>query len=59
MCELPNNAIYKFEGVYKLQRLENDISLGADNIILRGCSLKNTEYVHGAVIFSGHETKLM
>jgi magnesium-transporting ATPase (P-type) len=35
------------------------IPLGADNIILRGCSLRNTEHVYGIVIFSGHDTKIM
>jgi phospholipid-transporting ATPase len=57
-CEAPNNAIYKFEGQFKLDG--NDaIPLGADNIILRGCSLRNTEYVYGIVVFSGHDTKIM
>lgn len=25
---------------------------------LQGCSLRNTEYIVGAVIFTGHETKV-
>ena len=28
-----------------VQRLENELSLSADNVVLRGCSLKNTEYI--------------
>ena len=56
--EAPNNAIYKFEGQF-LQDGYDPIPLGADNIILRGCSLRNTEYVYGIVIFSGHDTKIM
>ena len=28
-------------------------------MILRGCNLRNTEYVYGVVIFSGHDTKIM
>jgi magnesium-transporting ATPase (P-type) len=41
--------------------LENEaaIPLGADNVILRGCMLRNTEYVYGIVVFSGHDTKIM
>ena len=35
------------------------ISLGADNMILRGCKLRNTEYVYGVTVFSGHDTKIM
>lgn len=57
-CEAPNNAIYKFEGQF-LQDGKDAIPLGSDNIILRGCSLRNTEYVYGVVIFSGHDTKIM
>jgi phospholipid-transporting ATPase len=33
--------------------------LSADNIVLRGCTLKNTDWVEGVVIFTGHDTKLM
>ncbi|KNC46549.1 uncharacterized protein AMSG_02984 [Thecamonas trahens ATCC 50062] len=27
--------------------------------MLRGCQLRNTEFVHGVVLYAGHETKLM
>jgi len=49
-CEKPNNAIYKFEGNIILDETEK-ISLGADNLLLRGSSLKNTEYVYGMCVF--------
>lgn len=62
-CEAPNNAIYKFEGQMIFQdenhRDEPEIPLGADNIILRGSSLRNTEFVYGIVVFTGHDTKIM
>ncbi|KAL4578301.1 hypothetical protein LXL04_014422 [Taraxacum kok-saghyz] len=29
------------------------------SICLKGCSLRNTEYIVGTVIFTGHETKVM
>lgn len=57
-CEAPNNAIYKFEGQFLLEG-RDAIPLGSDNIILRGCSLRNTEYVYGVIVFSGHDTKIM
>jgi len=57
-CEAPNNAIYKFEGQCIFEG-EPEIPLGADNIILRGSTLRNTEYVYGLVIFTGHDTKIM
>lgn len=33
--------------------------MGPDQILLRGCSLRNTEWVIGVTIFTGHETKIM
>ena len=30
-----------------------------DNFILRGCKLKNTDFVLGLVIYTGHNTKIM
>ena len=58
-CELPNNAIYKFEGNIEISTMPNRISLGADNMVLRGSSLRNTEYVYGIAVFTGHDTKVM
>ena len=29
------------------------------NLILRGCTLKNTEYCYGIVLYVGSETKIM
>jgi len=56
ICEAPNPAIYKFEGVIKLAG--RDISLGAENMVLRGMSLRNTEWIYGVTVFTGHETKI-
>jgi len=58
VCEKPNNAIYKFEG-YMQPFNKNKISLGADNMILRGCKLRNTEEVIGIAVFTGHDSKIM
>lgn len=59
LCERPNNAIYKFEGTAEFPNLSNKIPLNAENLLLRGSSLRNTEYVYGVCIFSGHDTKVM
>ncbi len=58
-CEKPNNAIYKFEGAAEFSGIKNKISLSIDNLLLRGSSLKNTEYIYGITIFQGHDTKVM
>jgi magnesium-transporting ATPase (P-type) len=56
---LPNNAIYKFEGNIELEGLSEKVSLGAENMVLRGSSLKNTEFIYGVAVFTGHDTKVM
>ena len=33
--------------------------VGVDQILLRGSNLRNTEYIYGLVVFTGHETKVM
>jgi phospholipid-transporting ATPase len=43
----------------KIQEVNEKLSLGADNLMLRGSSLKNTEYVYGIAVFTGHDTKIM
>eukprot|EP00958_Prasinococcus_capsulatus_P025253 scaffold4182_cov384-Prasinococcus_capsulatus_cf.AAC.5 len=56
-CELPNNSLYTFEG--KLQHKDETLSLGPISLALRGCSLRNTEYIIGGVVFTGHDSKVM
>lgn len=59
-CELPNEQIYKFEGniTYKSGQ-DGKTSLGVENMLWRGCSLKNTAYIYGLTVFTGHDTKVM
>ena len=35
------------------------VPLGPENVVLRGSSLKNTDYVVGIAVFTGHDTKVM
>jgi phospholipid-transporting ATPase len=58
-CELPNRNLYEFAGILKLNNVAFPIPLGSDQILLRGSQLKNTAWVYGLVIYTGHETKLM
>lgn len=30
-----------------------------DNLVLKGCTLKNTEYILGVAVYTGHSTKIM
>ncbi|KAJ8760979.1 hypothetical protein K2173_022017 [Erythroxylum novogranatense] len=56
-CEQPNNSLYTFTGNLIIDR--QTLPLSPNQLLLRGCSLRNTEYIVGAVIFTGHETKVM
>ena len=38
---------------------EEKLSLNAECVLLRGMSLRNTEYIYGVVVFTGHDTKVM
>ena len=60
VCEEPNDQIYKFEGAIQYQKGQSSkVSLGIENVVLRGCSLRNTEYIYGLTVFTGHDTKIM
>ncbi|KAH6801981.1 aminophospholipid ATPase 3 [Perilla frutescens var. frutescens] len=56
-CEQPNNSLYTFTGNLIIDK--QILPLSPNQLLLRGCSLRNTEYIVGAVIFTGHETKVM
>jgi phospholipid-transporting ATPase len=56
-CDDPNPMIYSFNGLFKYNN--NYMPLGHEQILLRGSSLKNTDWVVGIVIYTGHETKIM
>ncbi|XP_022781845.1 phospholipid-transporting ATPase ID-like [Stylophora pistillata] len=56
-CDPPNNRLEKLNG--RLMYDGNNYSLDNDNVILRGCVLRNTKWVYGVVIYAGHDTKLM
>ena len=56
-CEKANAAIYNFTGTMRAGG--NIWALNVDNLLLRGSSLKNTKWVYGIAVFTGHDTKIM
>ncbi|KAK1369102.1 Phospholipid-transporting ATPase [Heracleum sosnowskyi] len=56
-CEDPNPNLYTFEG--ELEYDKRTYTLNPIQILLRDSKLKNTSYVYGVVIFTGHDTKVM
>ncbi|KAH7905699.1 Ca-transporting ATPase [Hygrophoropsis aurantiaca] len=60
--EQPNNSLYTYEGTLDLLSsagVPRQVPLGPDQLLLRGAQLRNTPWVYGVVVFTGHETKLM
>uniref|UniRef100_A0A8C6TER1 Phospholipid-transporting ATPase n=1 Tax=Neogobius melanostomus TaxID=47308 RepID=A0A8C6TER1_9GOBI len=57
-CEKPNNDLNRFRG-YIIHRNGRRDALYKDNLLLRGCTIRNTEEAVGIVIYAGHETKAM
>ncbi|KAH7283900.1 hypothetical protein KP509_34G030000 [Ceratopteris richardii] len=56
-CEDPNANLYSFIGNLVYDNLVH--SLGPQQILLRDSKLRNTPFIYGVVIFSGHDTKVM
>jgi phospholipid-transporting ATPase len=59
-CMQPNEHIYEFDGVLQLKTpIEESIILDKNSFLLRGCSLKQTKYILGIVVYIGHNSKIM
>ncbi|MGH0160409.1 UNVERIFIED_CONTAM: hypothetical protein FKN15_039313 [Acipenser sinensis] len=57
-CEGPNGHLYDFTGTLRLDNY-SPAPLGPDLVLLRGAQLRNTQWVVGIVVYTGHDTKLM
>lgn len=56
-CNIPDDCLHHFAGTLTIQG--EDIAVDADNLVLRGCSLKNTQSFIGMAVYAGHDTKIM
>uniref|UniRef100_A0A3P8YCR5 Phospholipid-transporting ATPase n=1 Tax=Esox lucius TaxID=8010 RepID=A0A3P8YCR5_ESOLU len=57
-CENPNNDLSRFRG-YVEHPSKVRVGLHNNNLLLRSCTVRNTETVIGIVVYAGHETKAM
>ncbi|KAG2230112.1 hypothetical protein INT48_002466, partial [Thamnidium elegans] len=62
--EQPNNRLYNYDGVFSTSSMNEvgknrDYALDPNQLLLRGAQLRNTSWIYGIVVFTGHETKLM
>ncbi|TDG98557.1 hypothetical protein EPR50_G00201700 [Perca flavescens] len=57
-CENPNDDLGRFRG-YMEHPGGLRVGLHNNNLLLRSCTVRNTETVVGMVVYAGHETKAM
>uniref|UniRef100_A0A3Q2YBP1 Phospholipid-transporting ATPase n=1 Tax=Hippocampus comes TaxID=109280 RepID=A0A3Q2YBP1_HIPCM len=57
-CEGPNRHLYDFTGTLRLEN-QKAAPLGPDQVLLRGAQIRNTQWVVGIVVYTGHDSKLM
>ncbi|XP_061660313.1 phospholipid-transporting ATPase IH isoform X4 [Syngnathoides biaculeatus] len=59
-CEQPQPDLYKFVGRINIYMNNEPVArpLGSENLLLRGATLKNTEYIYAVAIYTGMETKM-
>ena len=60
-CDLPNPNLYQLNGKMKLKlnNEENIFPLEAKNLLLKGAKLRNTNWIIGVIIYTGHNCKLL
>ncbi|XP_023822032.1 probable phospholipid-transporting ATPase IH isoform X4 [Oryzias latipes] len=59
-CEQPQPDLYKFVGRINIYMDNEAVArpLGSENVLLRGATLKNTEFIYAVAIYTGMETKM-
>ncbi len=66
-CEPPNGNLVAFDGFIESSAATAAedatqravvVPLDRENVLLRGCVVRNTESVAGVVVYTGHETKV-
>ncbi|XP_068182021.1 phospholipid-transporting ATPase VB [Antennarius striatus] len=58
VCERPNNNLNHFK-CYVERPDKEKVGAGIESLLLRGCTVRNTDYAMGFVVYAGHETKSM
>lgn len=67
-CDAPNPNLYTFRGTIHYENYDANGSLvnademeaiSNESVLLRGCTLRNTKWAIGVVIYTGSETKIM
>lgn len=56
-CEDPNANLYSFIGSFEIR--DDQYPLTPQQLLLRDSKLRNTDYIYGVVVFTGHDTKVI
>lgn len=57
-CGVPDNHIHRFHGTL-ISEIRREMPVGKNNLLLRGCVIRNTDWVEGMVVYAGHDTKAL
>uniref|UniRef100_A0AAV2MJC0 Phospholipid-transporting ATPase n=1 Tax=Knipowitschia caucasica TaxID=637954 RepID=A0AAV2MJC0_KNICA len=58
VCEKPNDNLNHFKCY--VEKLDKEkVGAGISNLLLRGCTMRNTDFAIGFVVYAGRETKAM
>ena len=60
-CDMPNPSLYMLNGKANmhLNGKNNEFPLDGKNLLLKGAKLRNTEWIVGIIIYTGHSCKIM
>ena len=60
-CDMPNPSLYMLNGKANvhLNGKYNEFPLDGKNLLLKGAKLRNTEWIIGIIIYTGHNCKIM
>ncbi|TTD03349.1 putative phospholipid-transporting ATPase VB [Bagarius yarrelli] len=57
VCEKPNKNLNSFNGF--LEQGNEKMGFDIESLMLRGCTVRNTDHASGIVVYAGHECKSM
>ena len=60
-CDMPNPSLYMLNGKANmhLNGKNNEFPLDGKNLLLKGAKLRNTDWIVGIIIYTGHNCKIM
>lgn len=60
VCDEADENLEKWDGAIELENMVfSQLICNIKNLILKGCKLRNTEYILGISVYTGHSTKIM